>query len=81
MDIHISNEYRDVSSEVSSSVSSNEMSILSEGTDEETEEITGTSLEPYHFEPIDANASNIDQLKLMSHHLMKRWYLRNYLMI
>ena len=48
----ISDEYSDVSS----LVSSDKMSILSEDTDdhEGTEEMTGTSLEPYQFEPIDA---------------------------
>ena len=56
----ISDEYSDVSS----LVSSDKMSIFSEDTDdhEDTEEITGTSLEPYQFEPIDANASDTDQL-------------------
>ena len=44
------------------------MSIFSEDTDyhEDTEEIAGTSLEPYKLEPIDANlnanASDTDQL-------------------
>jgi len=30
--------------------------------DEEAEEITGVSLEPYQFEPMDSNASDTDQL-------------------
>ena len=56
----VSDEYSDVSS----SVSSDEMSIFSEDIDdhEDTEEMTGTSLEPYQFKPIDANASDTDRL-------------------
>ena len=65
-------------------VSSNEMSNFSEDTDEDldTEEIAGTSLETYQFEPIDANASNTDQLTEdeSSYHLIKS-YLGNYSMI
>ena len=57
-DTMISDEYSDVSS----LVSSNEMSIFSEDTDEETEETAINSLEPYQFEPIDATASDSSQL-------------------
>ena len=53
-------------SDVSSLVLSEEIEIFSEDTDEEMEEITGTSLEPYQFEPVEANttsdtSSNTDQ--------------------
>ena len=56
----ISDEYSDVSS----LGSSDKMSIFSEDTDnhEDTEEMTGTTLEPYQFEPIDAIASDTDRL-------------------
>ena len=56
----ISDEYSDVSS----LVSSDEMCLFSEDTDnhEDTEEIAGIFLEPYQFEPIDANTSDTDQL-------------------
>ena len=62
----VSDEYNDVSS----LVSSEKIEIFSEDTDEETEEITGTSLVPYQFEPVEANtltnttsdtSSNTDQ--------------------
>ncbi|XP_065892577.1 uncharacterized protein [Dysidea avara] len=57
-DTMISDEYSDVSS----LVSSNEISIFNEDTDEETEETAINSLEPYQFEPIDATASDSSQL-------------------
>jgi len=50
-----SQDFSDEYSDISSVVSSNEISILSKDTDEEAEEIAATSLEPYQFEPIDAN--------------------------
>ena len=59
-----SQDISDEHSDVSSLVSSNEMSIFSKDTDnhEDTEEMTGTSLEPYQLEPIDANTSDTDRL-------------------
>ena len=46
-------------SDVSSIVSSKEIGIFSEDTDEETEEIPGKTLDPYQFEPVEA--SDMDQ--------------------
>jgi len=53
-----SQDFSDEYSDISSVVSSDEISILSKDTDEEAEEIVATSLEPYQFEPIDANTSD-----------------------
>ena len=54
------NSLSDECSDISSLVSSNKVSILRQRC-EETDEITATSLEPYHFEPIDPNASDTDE--------------------
>ena len=45
--------------DVSSIVSSKEIDIFNEDTDEETEEIAGKTLEPYQFKPVEA--SDTDQ--------------------
>jgi len=49
--LDFSDEYSDISSVVSSDE-------IRKDTDEEAEEITAISLEPYQFEPIDANISD-----------------------
>jgi len=56
-----SRDFSDEESDITSLVSSNKLSIFSQDTDEETEIITANSLEPYQFEPIDTNASNMDK--------------------
>lgn len=54
-DAYVSSDISEGYIDVSSSVSSEVIDILSEDTDEETEEIAGKTLEPYQFEPVEAS--------------------------
>ena len=57
-------------SDVSSTVSSEEIDILSEDTDEETDKIAGQTLEPYQYKPVKTSDTEPSTVK-MNHHQMK----------
>jgi len=60
-----SRDFSNEESDITSLVSSDEINIFNQDTDEEIEEITANSLEPYQFEPIasdmDENDSSSDE--------------------